>query len=58
MIEATNFDLQDVMDSTIGKGYKIADDEMVHFYFKSDKGLTEQELIKRLKEEFEITEQQ
>lgn len=56
MIEATNRDLQDIVDQTIGKGYKVSDDELVHFYFKSQKGLTEQELINLLKEEFEITE--
>lgn len=56
MIEATNRDLQYVVDQTIGKGYKVSDDELVHFYFKSEKGLTEQELIKLLKKEFEISE--
>ncbi len=56
MIEATNRDLQDIVDLTIGKGYKVSEDELVHFYFKSEKGLTEQELIKLLKEEFEISE--
>src|SRR5690606_36181397 len=56
MIEATNTDLQTLVELTIGKGHKVLDNQLVHFYFKSQKGLTEQELINLLKEEFEITE--
>lgn len=56
MIEANNADLQFVIDAAVDKGYDVKDDELVHFYFKSEKGLTEQELINLLKEEFEITE--
>ncbi|MDF0720347.1 CPBP family intramembrane metalloprotease [Kaistella sp. PBT33-4] len=55
MIESNNADLQFVIDAAVDKGYDVKDDELVHFYFKSEKGLTEQELIKLLKEEFEIT---
>src|SRR5690606_29863131 len=56
MIKSTNTDLQFLIEATIGQGYDVTNDELVHFYFKSEKGLTEQELINLLKEEFEITE--
>ncbi len=58
MVQGTNIDLQFFLNSFLDKEYKVRDGELVHLYFKSDKGLTEQELIKLLKEDFEITEQQ
>ena len=58
MVQGTNIDLQFFLNSFLDKEYKVMDGELVHLYFKSKKGLTEQELIKRLKEDFEITEQQ
>ncbi|QFG53234.1 CPBP family intramembrane glutamic endopeptidase [Chryseobacterium sp.] len=56
MIKSTNTDLQFLIEATIGQGYDVKDDELVHFYFKSEKGMTEQELINLLKKEFEISE--
>ena len=56
LIEGTNMHLSTILNFETEQPYKIKDDPMVNFHFKSDRGMTEQELIKRLKEEFEITE--
>ncbi|MBW8360682.1 MAG: CPBP family intramembrane metalloprotease [Kaistella sp.] len=54
MIESTNMELQSVLDLTLERKWKLEDTQMVHFHLKSDKGITEAELVKILDQEFEI----